>query len=119
MNQEPSPEASDDDNDNSPISETMLIEIVGLHSCSNGQSCSMHETCGKHVKVGDLLRLLPTVVTVSGKPQEAIKLVHFLDGANGCTFGLIPRILMDLPLVQCSMSNCMQVKELYCDSTIA
>jgi hypothetical protein len=117
MNQEPSPEASDDDDDNSPISETKLIEIVGLHSCYNGRSCCMHETCGEHVKVGDLLRPLPTVVTINGKPQEAIKLVRLMDGADGCTVGCTPRILMDLPRVQRNISDFMQVKELYRDST--
>jgi hypothetical protein len=77
----------------------------------------MHETCGEHVKVGDLLRLLPTVVTIDGKPQEAIKLVRLMDGADGCTVGFIPRILMDLPRVQSNISNFILVKELYRDST--
>jgi hypothetical protein len=117
MSQEPSPEASNDDNDNSTISETMLIETVGLQSCSNGWSYCMHETCGKHVKAGDLLKLLPTDVTINGKPQEAIKLVCLMDDAEGCMVGFIPRILMDLPRVQRNISNFMEVEELYRDST--
>jgi hypothetical protein len=60
----------------------------------------MHETCGEHVKVGDLLQLLPTVVTIKDKPQEAIKLVR-----NGFAMSAT------------YITNFMQVKELYCDST--
>jgi hypothetical protein len=43
----------------------------------------MNETCGMHVKVVDLLRLLPTVVNINGKQKEEIKLVHLMDGTSG------------------------------------
>jgi hypothetical protein len=78
----------------------MDVEIVGLQSCTNGQLCSLHELCGDFVEVGNLLRLFPTVVTINGIYQVAIKLVRFMDEADGCTVVFIPHIRMDLPRVQ-------------------
>lgn len=51
------------------------IEMVGLYSDSNGRSCTMHDCCGTTVKKGDLLRLIPTVVTINGKDENAVKFV--------------------------------------------
>ena len=107
----------DEDDDNLPSSESTDIEIVGLQSCSNGRSCCIHEVCGDYVEVGDLLRLVSTVVKIRGETQEAIKLVRLMDGADGCTVAFIPRILQDLPKVQNNLSKFVQVKELYRDST--
>jgi hypothetical protein len=109
--------SSDDEKDIVPSDESMYIEIVGLESCTNGRSCHIHEVCGEHVEEGDLLRLVPTVVTIDGKTQEAIKLVRLMDGADGCTVAFIPRILMDLPQVQRNIKSFAQVRELYRNST--
>jgi hypothetical protein len=54
-----------------PFDESLDTEIVGLQSCSNGQSCSIHEVCGDYVEVADLLRLISTVVTINGRDQGA------------------------------------------------
>jgi hypothetical protein len=119
MRQRLSNEESENEEDESgvPNSESMDIEIVGLQSCTNGRSCSLHEVCGDYVEVGDLLRLLPTVVTINGIDQGAIKLVRLMDEADGCTVAFIPRILMDLPRVQNNLTKFCVVKELYRESS--
>jgi hypothetical protein len=105
--------SSDDKKDSVPSDESMYIEIVGLESSTNGHSSHIHEVCGEH----DLLRLVPMVVTIDGKTQEAIKLVHLMDGADWCTVAFIPRILMDLLQVQQNIKNFTQVRVLYRSST--
>jgi hypothetical protein len=107
---------SDDEDDGRPFAESTDIEIVGLHSCTNGRSWSIHEVCGDFVEVGDLLRLVPTCVTINGKDECAIKLVRLMDEVDGCTVAFIPRILMDLPRVQKNILRFCMVKELYRDS---
>jgi hypothetical protein len=118
LRQRSSDESSDHEEEQgvAPFDESLDIEIVGLQSCSNGRSCSIHEVCGDYVEVGDLLRLIPTVVTINGKDQGAIKLVRLMDEADGCTVAFIPRILMDLPRVQKNLTKFCVVKELYRDS---
>jgi hypothetical protein len=70
---------SDEEDDGRPFAESTDIKIVGLHSCTNGLSCSIHEVCGDFVEVSDLLRLVPTCVTINGKDECAIKLVQLMD----------------------------------------
>jgi hypothetical protein len=49
--------------------------------------------------VGDPLQILPTVLTINGRDQGAIKLVRLMDEADGCIIAFVPQILMDLPQV--------------------
>jgi hypothetical protein len=68
------------------------LEIVGLHSNSNGHSCCQHKCCGEHVKVGDVLRLVKCVVTINSQAEEAVKLVKIEDSTNCCTVSFVPRV---------------------------
>jgi hypothetical protein len=109
-------EATDDEyNPREPIGDIDL-EIVGLLSSSNGRSCSCHPVCGESVVVGDVLRLVRTVVSVNGRVEPAVKLVKVTDGFDGCSVAFIPRIQMNLPKVIQNITKFCIVKELYSDS---
>jgi hypothetical protein len=89
------------------------LEIVGLHSATNGRSCCQHATCGYHVACGDILRLVKTVVTVNGITEEAIKLVKVADGTESCTVAFVPRLFASLPKTLDRVGKFCQVVELY------
>jgi hypothetical protein len=93
------------------------LEVVGLMGVGNGRSCNIHQCCGAEVKVGDLLRLVKTVVTVGQKSEEAVKLVRVIDCVDGCTVGFIPRCWTELDKVQRNINKFVVVKELYREST--
>jgi hypothetical protein len=104
---------------NKPIGEVDL-EIVGLYSAANGRSCTIHSQCGASVRVGDLLRLKRTMVTigVNEEIQDAIKLVKITnDGVEGCTVAFLPRLVIETPTVIRNVGCFCVVKELYCDSS--
>jgi hypothetical protein len=114
-------DSSDADNgsdidEDEPIGDVDL-EIVGLNSHSNGRYCSVHAVCGDHVRVGDVLRLVETVVTVDGHLEDAVKLVKITDGGEGCTVAFIPRLQINLPIVRRNINKFCVVKELYKNST--
>lgn len=89
------------------------IEIVGLAHHSNGRSCTLHEVCGRHVMVGDVLRLVKTVVTVNNIPEEGIVCVKVIDGVDSCKVGFVPRMMASLDRVQNHLNKFVVVKELY------
>jgi hypothetical protein len=92
------------------------LEVVGLMGIGNGRSCNIHQCCGAAVQVGDLLRLVKTVVTVGNQSEEAIKLVRVIDCVDGCTVGFIPRCWTHLEKVQSNIDKFVVVKELYRES---
>jgi hypothetical protein len=100
---------------NSPPSGVDL-EIVGLLSNSNGRSCTEHTVCGQTVEVGDVLRLVKTVVTVNGVSEEAVKCVRISEGVDCCTVAFLPRLLHNLEIVKKNINNFVVVKEIYGDS---
>ena len=89
------------------------VEIVGLYCGGNGRSCCSHKICGEHVKVGDLPRLVPTVVEVEGVVEEAIKFVRVLDGVDCCNVGFVPRVQATLKSVKDAVDSFVIVVELY------
>jgi hypothetical protein len=97
---------------NEPIGDVDL-EIVGLLANNNGRSCSIHGCCGSELVVGDVLRLKETIVTVEGRDEYAVKLVRIDDGVEGCTVAFVPRLQLDLPIVQRNIGHFAVVKELY------
>jgi hypothetical protein len=105
-------EYNEDDGDET----TPDIEIVGLHSPTNGRSCTIHDVCGVRVQKGDLIRLVRTVVVVRGQHEPAVKCVRVMDGVDGCTVAFVPKIWMNLQTVQENINNFVVVKELYRDS---
>jgi hypothetical protein len=92
------------------------LEIVGLTSPTNGRFCCIHAVCGDFVKVGDVLRLVPTIVEIRGRPEPAIKLVKMVDGLEGCTVAFVPKVQSKLPIVLSNHQKYCIVKELYADS---
>lgn len=92
------------------------VELVGLYSSTNGRSCLMHECCGRSVVRGDLLRLIPTVVTINGKDENAVKFVRIIDGMQGCTVAFLPRVWYNLPNIQRNLYKFVIVSDLYVDS---
>jgi hypothetical protein len=89
------------------------FEIVGLFSSSNGRFCCQHKICGEHLCVGDVLRLVKTVIEIDQRNEEAIKLVKIIDGSDGCTVGFIPRVQSRLPKVSRNINSFCVVQELY------
>ena len=51
--------------------------VVGLSSDKNDRSCCCHKICGEYLQVGDLVRLIITIVTVRGKDEEVL-FFHFI-----------------------------------------
>jgi hypothetical protein len=106
---------SSDIDPNEPISDTDL-EIVGLFSNSNGCCCTIHTMCGNHVRVGDVLQLPKTVVTIDGHLEDAVKLVKIKDVADACTVAFVPQLQVCLPIVLFNINHFCIVKELYSNS---
>jgi hypothetical protein len=75
------------------ISSDIDFNIVGLFSRSNGRFCCMHKTCGEHVCVGDVLRLVKTIIVIGTTSEEAIKLAKIIDGTDACMVGFTLRAL--------------------------
>jgi hypothetical protein len=71
------------------------FEIVGLFSSSNGRFCCSHKVCGQHVCVGDVLRLVKTVVDIGEVTEE------------------VPRVQSKLPNVIENVNKFCIVTELY------
>ena len=93
------------------------LEIIGLHSPTNGRSCTLHQCCGDHLQVDDIVCLKKTVVTVDGKTEEAIKCVLLLQGREACTIGFIPRVHMkSYKIMSYVNTHAAQIVELYDDS---
>ena len=92
------------------------LEVFGLHSASNGRSCSVHTECGRSVQRGDVLRLVKCVVDIHGATETAVKAVKVIDGVDTCTVGFVPRVLKTLPKVQSHLDKFVQVIEIYTDS---
>eukprot|EP00977_Amphora_coffeiformis_P013799 scaffold3718_cov131-Amphora_coffeaeformis.AAC.1 len=89
------------------------FEIVGLNSSTNGRSCCLHETCGEDVGIGEVLRLVPCVVSVDGSIEEAVKCVKVEDGKDSCTVVYVPWVIAKLPVVQDHLNKFVQVVQLY------
>jgi hypothetical protein len=102
--------SNDNNNNNYP-----QFEIIGLHLCSEGRSCTMHSHCGMHVQVGDILRLVHMVVTIrqGGQPEDAIKLVKIVEGNETCTVGFIPRAFAKQPRISLRVADFCMVLEVY------
>jgi hypothetical protein len=92
------------------------IEVVGLHSPTNGRSCVIHEVCGICVQPGHMLRIVRTVVEINGVAEPAVNCVRVMDGVDGCTVAYLPKIWLNLPKVQEKINDFVVVKELYRDS---
>ena len=95
---------------------SLFLEIVGLHSETNGRSCNVHALCGEHVAVGDVLRMVPCIVQCNGEDENAVKFVKVIDGVDTCTVAFLPRHYMSLPKVLAHVNKFVQVVEVHSDS---
>jgi hypothetical protein len=113
------PTNADDEVPPAVVDSTLMtdLQFVGLYGSSNGRSCDRHSCCGEHVRVGDLVRLVKTVVTIniSGTQpyEEAVKIVKIEDCVESCTVGFIPRNHMKLHKVIQNIDEFCIVSELY------
>jgi hypothetical protein len=95
------------------------FEIVGLYKGTNGRECCQHSYCGLHLRAGEVVRLVHTVVDVHGEAEEAVKLVRIMEGVDGCTVGFIPRVQANLPKITNAINQFAIVKEIYNESESA
>lgn len=65
------------------------------------------------MRVGDILRLVPCVVTFDGIVKKAIKCVQVDGGIDTCTVAFVPRKQSNFPHVQAQLYTFVQVAELY------
>lgn len=87
----------DEENDDEPY---FSLEIVGLKVNSNGRQCHLHECCGEALRIGDVVKLVPTMlIGPDGSQEEAIKAVKIVQGTEGCTVGFIPRAVKNHDMV--------------------
>jgi hypothetical protein len=98
------------------MSSSPEFEIVGLNANTNGRSCTLHECCGKEVEPGDVLRLVPTSVSIDGVIEDAVKCVLVIQGNDTCTVGFVPRVIANTEMVKEHHYLFVQVKEVYDDS---
>ena len=89
------------------------IKIVGLNSCTNGKSCSLHPICGESVVVGHILRLVEWVVTMKNETKGAIKCIKVINGVDTCTVAFVPHVIAKLEHAQAHLNKFVQVVELY------
>jgi hypothetical protein len=108
--------SDEDEDDVDVVGQAIDFEIVGLFSSTNGRSCCCHKTCGKEVVVGDLVRLVRTMVNIDGRTESAIKLVRIMDGCDGCNIGFVPRVQSRLRKVVDCLDKFAVVRELYSSS---
>jgi hypothetical protein len=90
--------------------------VVGIHGNTNGRSCCVHDCCGDSLSENELLRLVKCVVTINKKTEEAVKFVRVTADGDGCTIGYLPRVWINLPMVQENINNFCIVREIYDES---
>jgi hypothetical protein len=98
------------------VGKALDFDIVGLFGSTNGRSCCIHKICGKSMEAGDILCLVRTIVDINSRTESAIKLVKIIDGVDGCTVGLVPRVQSKLPKVVNCLDKFAVIRELYSSS---
>jgi hypothetical protein len=89
------------------------FEIVGMYGDSNGRCCADHDECGRHLRVGDICRLVRTQVRINNEEEDAIALMKLIDGSEACTAGFIPRPMLKKKIVLRNVEKEVQVLEIY------
>lgn len=65
---------------------------------------------------GDILRIVPCVVTINHTVEPALKCVKVIDGVDTCTIGFVPRVQSQLKKIREHTDQFVQVTELYAES---
>lgn len=68
------------------------FEIVGLQMSSNGRSCCSHQVCGVHLKKGDVIKIIPTIIQNNDETEEALIVARVIDAEVRCRVGFVPRV---------------------------
>ena len=100
------------------------FEVVGLQMISNGRQCCNHNVCDDHLGVGDVIKLVGTIVTNNdGRDEGALTVHKIIDGTVGCRVGFVPRVQATVLQRRFSQSEALHcadhfaiVKELYGES---
>ena len=71
-------------------------EIVGLRDKSNGRQCNLHACCGDNIRPGSIVTFKLAMVLIHGKKEEAIKVVHVVDGKETCTVGFCQNLFLKI-----------------------
>ena len=66
------------------------VEIVGVNSPTNGQSCEEHPICGE-VVIEDVLHLRKVQLLMNQQEQSAIAAFWVSDGIDHCCVGYLPK----------------------------
>ena len=67
------------------------VEIVGVNSPTNGQSCEEHRICGEVVIEDVVLHLRKVQVQMNQQEQSAIAAFWVSDGIDRCHVGYLPK----------------------------
>ena len=67
------------------------VEIVGVNSPTNRQSCEEHPICGEVVIEDVVLHLRKVQVLMNQQEQSAIAAFWVLDGIDRCCIGYLPK----------------------------
>ena len=67
------------------------VEIVGVNSPTNGQSCEEHRICGEVVIEDVVLHLRMVQVQINQQEQSAIAAFWVSDGIDRCRVGYLPK----------------------------
>lgn len=89
------------------------VEVVGIRGVDNGRSCCEHVCCGKKLKVGDVLRLKKTIVSVNNRDVQAICMLKIVDACDGCTVGFLPKQIINKAYIKSKIGRMVMVTELY------
>lgn len=73
--------------------EVRIIEVVGTSFSLGGRSCDAHDVCGHQVSVGSALIFRKSVCKIENVEEIAVKAYLYLDGAQSCHIGFLPRYL--------------------------
>ena len=67
------------------------VEIVGVNSPTNGQSCEEHPICGEVAIEDVVLHLKKVQVLIDQQEQSAIAVFWVSDGIDRCHVGYLPK----------------------------
>ena len=92
-----------------------IVEIVGINSNINGQSCEEHDTCGCVLAEDTLIRLQKHQVFINRHEQSAVGVYWVSDGVDRCLLGFLHcHQVKNLNKLEGALS---QVTEVYSDNS--
>ena len=68
------------------------VEIIGVNSPTNGQSCEEHPICGEVVIEDVVLHLRNVQVLINQQEESAVAAFWVSDGIDRCCIGYLPKV---------------------------